>query len=230
MNCGLLLKTFILTLVMSVATGLARSQEAAGGTEPNDEESKFPEAEFFGSISFRSSSYVQPFWKRLSFDGHYFGGNENNVGYVGGGWEFRGKHWKIEPGFGVAFGDNGFRTMPAIAIRWGYEQAWFISEGLYVQGLLNTPLFPKGTEPEPGQPPTKTVVPSIADGNHVSVRWRRLTVGGLWEHQQFREGKEWKGGVRIVYRVQSHLSLALEALGPGSEVRGGILLHPSEKD
>ena len=72
-----------------------------------------------GSPSFRTASLVQPLWSDLSADGHYFGGDENNVGFVGGCWTFHGESWKIAPGFGVNFGDNGFRTMPAVALRWG---------------------------------------------------------------------------------------------------------------
>jgi hypothetical protein len=43
----------------------------------------FPEAEFVASSSFRSASYVQPLWKQLHFEGDYFGGDENDVGYTG---------------------------------------------------------------------------------------------------------------------------------------------------
>ena len=190
---------------------------------------RLPEAEFAASPSFRAGSLIQPLWKELGFEGHYFGGNENNVGYAGGSWTFRGEHWKIAPGFGVNFGDNGFRRMPALAVRWGYEQGWFVTEGLLVQGLLHTRFFPEGTEPEPGRPPTEEVVPSIADGNHMSGRWKRFTVGGTWEHMQFREGKEWKGGLRAAYKVIPSLSFTFFAMGPGAEVRGGILFQPKEQ-
>jgi hypothetical protein len=119
--------------------------------------------------------------------------------------------------------------MPALSFRWGYEHKWLVSEGLFVQGLLDTNLFPEGTEPEPGHPANEAVVPSIADGNHISARWKRLTAGGTWEHMQFREGKEWKGGVRIAYRILPSLSFTFFAMGPGAEVRGGILFQPKEK-
>lgn len=201
----------------------------AESTESNQKESKLPEAECVVSPSFRSASLVQPIWKRIGFEGDYFGGNENNVGYTAASWTFRGKYWMIAPGFGVAFGDNGFQTMPAFSIRWGYERAWFITEGLFVQGLMHTTLYPEGTEPTRGESAAVTVVPSIADGNHVSVRWKRLTAGGTWEHMQFREGREWKGGVRFAYRVLPPLSFTFFALGPGSEIRGGILFQPPEK-
>jgi hypothetical protein len=223
-----------------LATGLISSvsaQETTGAgqaarsapVEEKAEGKKLPEAEFVASPSFRSGSLIQPLWRDLSFDGHYFGGDENNVGFTGGSWTFHGEHWKVAPGLGVSFGDNGFRTMPALSVRWGYEKNWFVSEGLLVQGLLHTKFAPEGTEPEPGQSESESVVPFIADGNHVSARWKRLTVGGTWEHMQFREGKEWKGGVRAAYKVLPSLSFAFFAMGPGSEVRGGILFQPEEE-
>jgi hypothetical protein len=206
------------------------SDSSASKVEQNrSEESKLPEAEFVGSTSFRSASLVQRVWRDLSLDTHYFGGNENNVGFAGGSWTFHGESWKLAPSFGVNFGDNGFRTMPALTIRWGYERSWFVSEGLLVQGLLHTPLYPEGTEPEPGHSDIQSVIPFIADGNHVSARWKRLTAGGTWEHMQFREGKEWKGGVRVACRVISGLSFTFFAMGPGSEIRGGILFQPEKE-
>lgn len=207
-------------------------QASASSTElehHEGEESRLPEAEFVGSTTFRSASLVQPLWRHLGVEGHYFGGDENNVGYIAGNWTFRGEHWKVAPGFGAAFGDNGFQTMPALSVRWGYERGWFVTEGLFVQGLMHTKFVPEGTEPEPGHSETDSVAPSIADGNHISARWKRLTVGGTWEHMQFREGKEWKGGARIAYRVLPSLSFTFFALGPGSEIRGGILFQPEEK-
>jgi len=73
------------------------------------------------------------------------------------------------------------------------------------------------------------VVPSIADGNHISARWKRLIVGGTWEHEQFREGKEWKGGVRVAFRILPPLSFTFFAMGPGNEIRGGVLFQTEEK-
>lgn len=230
--------TLLVTLAAASCSPSVWAQEATTGptsTSPTEAEPsgskkyRLPEAEFVGSTSFRSASLVQPLWSDLNFEGHYFGGNENNIGYTGGSWAFHGKHWKIAPGFGVAFGDNDFRTMPAVTIRWGYERSWFITEGLLVQGLLHTKFFPEGTEPEPGHSAAESVVPSIADGNHVSARWKRLTLGGTWEHMQFREGKEWKGGVRVAFRVLPPLSFTFFAMGPGSEIRGGVLYQPEEK-
>jgi hypothetical protein len=229
----------VLIVVLATATlvSYAGAQEAAGtekatlspASEPASEKPGLPEAEFVGGTSFRSASIVQGLWSNLAVEGHYFGGDENNVGYTAGSWTFRGEHWKLAPGFGVSFGDNGFRTMPALSVRWGYERSWFVSEGLFVQGLLHTDFFPEGTEPEAGDSEGKSVVPSIADGDHVSARWKRLTAGGTWEHMQFREGREWKGGVRLAYRALPSLSLTFFAVGPSREIRGGILFQPREK-
>ena len=216
--------------LMGQETGTGQvSNRPTEAEEHRSEGYKLPEAEFVGSTSFRSASLIQSLWSGLNFEQHYFGGNENNVGYTAGSWTFHGEHWKIAPGFGVLFGDNKFQTMPALSIRWGYERNWFITEGLLVQGLEHTRFLPEGTEPEPGQPAVKSVVPSIADGNHISARWKRLTVGGTWEHEQFREGEEWKGGVRVAFRVLPPLSFTFFAMGPGSEIRGGVLFQPEEK-
>jgi hypothetical protein len=193
----------------------ATNQEQVNG---NRYKYRLPEAEFVGSPSFRSASLVQPLWRDIGAEGHYFGGEENNIGFVGGSWTFHGESWKLAPDFGVSFGDNGFRTMPALSFRWAYEHSWFVSEGLYVQGLLHTTLLPEGTESDPGQPAGESVVPSIADGDHVSARWKRFTAGGTWEHMQFREGREWKGGVRVAYRVLPALSFTFFAMGPGTEI------------
>jgi hypothetical protein len=235
-DLGRAMSILMLAAVTLVASALAQQPEVKQETHLSAEEersgregAKMPEAEFVGSPSFRSASLVQPLWRDVTADGHYFGGDENNVGFVGGSWTFHGESWKIAPSLGVNFGDNGFRTMPAFALRWAYERSWFVAEGLLVQGLLHTSLFPEGTEPEAGHPAGESVVPSIADGNHVSARWKRLTAGGTWEHMQFREGREWKGGVRVAYKVLPALSLTFFAMGPGSEIRGGILFQPKEK-
>jgi hypothetical protein len=226
-------------LAMTTFAPYASTQEGAGtgraAGSPTEikrsgsDEPRLPEAELVWSTSFRSASLVQPLRGDLNIEGHYFAGNENNVGYTAGSWTFHGENWKIAPGFGVAFGDNGFRTMPALSVRWAYERSWFVTEGLLVQGLLHTNFYPEGTEPEAGSPTGKSVVPSIADGNHISARWKRLTAGGTWEHMEFREGREWKGGVRVAYQVSPPLSLTFFAMVPGAEIRGGILFQPEEK-
>jgi hypothetical protein len=210
-----------LMVVLLLASGLSAQE-----SETPSETTRFPEAEFVASSSFRSAAYVQPLWKSLHFEGDYFGSDENDVGYTGGSWQFGWKGLRISPGFGIGFGGNGFRTMPAFSLRWAYERKWFVTEGLIVQGLLETQRLP-GNTPEVRE--EGTVRPTITDGDHASVRWRRLTVGGAWERIQFRE-VEWKGGGRVAFRIIPHLSAVVFVLGPGAEIRGGLLLHPAEKE
>jgi hypothetical protein len=235
LSAGVMLIAILATGALASSASAQEARDGAATTSPAateesaSKEYKLPEAEFVGSPSFRSASLVQGLWSDSNFEGHYFGGDENNVGYTAGSWTFHGEGWKIAPGFGVVFGDNGFRTMPGVSVRWGYERGWFITEGLLVQGLLHTTLVPEEEETEDGEPATKSVVPFIADGNHISARWKRLTEGGTWEHMQFREGREWKGGVRVAYRVLPSLSFTFFAMGPGSEIRGGILFQPEKK-
>ena len=94
-----------------------------------------------------------------------------------------------------------------------------------VHGLLDTPRSPADS---PEARAAGTVRPTITDGDHVSIRWRRLTVGGTWEHIQFRE-IEWKGGGRTAFRILPHLSAVAFVLGPGTEFRVGLILHPAEE-
>jgi hypothetical protein len=212
--------TLLLFSILLIASRLNAQQS---GTDSAT--TRFPEAEFAASSVFRSADYVQPLWKEFHFEGDYFGGDENDVGYTGGSWQFRMNKLQLSPGFGVTFGGNGFRTMPGFSFRWAYEKDWFVTEGLIVQGLLDTPRSPEDT-PEARE--EGTVRPTITDGDHVSVRWRRLTAGGAWERIQFRE-IEWKGGGRVAFRIFPHLSAVIFVLGPSTEFRPGLILHPAEE-
>jgi len=210
----------VLLIIFCIAASLrAQESESTSGDH-------FPEAEFVASASFRSASYVQPLWKGLRLESDYFGADENDVGYTGGSWEFHWRRLRFTPGLGVAFGGNGFRTMPALSFRWAFEKGWIISEGLVVQGFGNTPRVPEDTSEARAE---GSVRPTITDGDHLSVRWRRLMVGGTWERIQFRE-IEWKGGGRVAVRLFPHLSGVISFLGPGAEIRGGLILHPREED
>ena len=84
-------------------------------------------------------------------------------------------------------------------------------------------------EHETGENPS--IRPAISDGNHVSIRWKRVTVGGAWEYIHCREGNEWKGGGRLAVQLAHHFSVVLYVLGPGHvEFRGGFLIHPAKAD
>jgi hypothetical protein len=192
------------------------------------------EAEYVFSDVFRSGSYIQPLWKALSFEGHYFGGKAADTGFTGGSWTFRLGELKLSPGFGVLFGSKGFATTPSVSFRWDYERGWFVSQGLIVQGFRDSPVFREeeegGHESHGESTPVGYVRPTISDGNHVSARWKRLTVGGSWEHIQFREGDEWKGGPRVGVRILPRLSAVLYLLYPGrAEWRAGVLVHPKHE-
>ena len=128
------------------------------------------------------------------------------------------------PGVGVAFGDDHFTTTPTASFRWEFEKAWFVTQGLVLQCFRKSTIEKEG---EGGEAPAgQDIRPTISDGNHVSVRWKRVTLGGTWEHNQFREN-EWKGGSRLAIRVVRHASAMLYVLGPGrTEFRAGILIHP----
>ena len=207
-------------------------EAAQAAAEPNHEEEKaYPEAEFVASDIFRSGSLVFPAWKRLSFEGHYFGGTETDVGFTGASWTFRWKGLELAPGFGVSFGSNQFATAPSISFRWNYEKRWFVTQGLIIQGLRDTPIFSEDEGDEPGpKEPAGYVRPTISDGDHVSVRWKRLTVGATGEHIHFREGEEWKGGGRVAFRFAKRFSAVLYVLGPGrAEWRGGLIFHGPEE-
>jgi hypothetical protein len=222
-------------LALAQQTEQNRKSEAASGELQEAEESPSDvEIEFVASDIFRSGSYIQPLWRRLGFEAHYFGGEETDVGFVGGSWTFRIRELKLAPGVGVTFGNNQFKTGPAFSFRWDYERGFFVTQGLVIQGFRDTPVFGEEEEGEhngENREPISSVRPTISDGNHVSARWKRLTIGGTWEHIQFREGDEWKGGGRLGVRLLPRLSAILYVLGPGrAEWRGGILIHPPQHE
>ena len=236
---------FLLALTASLAVAAQDPTPPAGKTDsphPGKHEASHEtpsafEAEFVASDVFRSGSYVQPLWKGLGFEGHYFGGEKTDVGYTGGAWTFRFGELKLSPGFGVNFGSDHYATTPAFTFRWDYERGWFVTQGLVMQGFRKTPIFEEVHEGEHGRVaesadlvPVAYVRPAISDGSHVSFRWKRLTAGGTWEHIHFREGDEWKGGTRVAFRLLPRVSALLYVLAPSTEWRGGILIHPRQRE
>jgi hypothetical protein len=226
-------------LLCLVLAGFALAQDASPPQAPAEsKQEEAPEAEakegpadfeveFVASDIFRSGSYLQPIWRGLVFEGDYFGGKQADVGFLAAAWTFRLRGLKVMPGFGMVFGTNQFTTSPAVSVRWDYERKWLVSQGLWVQGLRQTPIFGEEAE-RPSRPPKPVsfVRPMIWDGNHISGRWKRLTIGGTWERIEFREGTEWKGGGRLGVRLLPRISGILYVLGPGrAEWRGGIMVH-----
>jgi hypothetical protein len=222
----------VLCTALAQETPSENKPEKEKTSEQKEEKREGPsafEAEFVASDVFRSGSYVQPIWRGLGFEGHYFGGETADVGFAGGSYTLGIGALKLAFGAGVAFGSNQFTTMPAFSFRWDYEKDWFVTQGLAVQGFRQTPMLneEESEHSETPSDPVSYVRPTIADGNHLSVRWKRLTIGGTWEHIQFREGDEWKGGGRLAFRLLPRVSAVLYVLGPGrAEWRGGVVIHP----
>jgi hypothetical protein len=195
----------------------------------SEDASRFPEAEFVASDTFRSCSYIQRVWSNLSFEAHCFGDTGTDVGHTGAAWLFRWRGLRLTPGAGVAFGSNHFATTPTVTLRWDLEEHWFLTQGLVIQALRESavPVAEDGEAIEQ----RRTLRPNISDGNHVSIRWSRVTIGGTWEHIHFREGDEWKGGGRLAFRIVRHASAILYVLGPGrTEFRAGLVIHPAKKE
>ena len=217
----------------AVVTNAAPQEEQKEKKEEAEEKDHF-EAEFVASDIFRSGSLIVPLARRIAFEGHYFGGTETDVGYTGVSWAVIWKGLKLAPGFGVTFGSNKFTTGPAFSLRVDYERKWFVAQGLAVQSFRSTPIFAEEEEEHESSSPAEPVGfvrPTISDGNHVSARWKRMTLGGTWEHIAFREGDEWKWGGRLAIRILPRVSGILYVLAPGrAEWRGGILIHPPETE
>jgi hypothetical protein len=197
-------------------------QKGTSGSQPEPSEDKnFPEAEFVASSKFRSFSYLQPLAKDLNFEGHYFGVEDVDVGALNASWTFRlGKSVKLSPGVGVYFGEHQ-RTGPAFTFRWEVEKGPIISQGLLIQGFRKVKVEEAAAEEE------NSVYPNIWDGNHVSLRYRRLEIGPTWERIHSREGNEWKGGGRVAVDIFPHVTAVMFVMAPETEVRGGIIIHPS---
>jgi len=109
-----------------IAAGIALAQSPP--LEPHEGPAAF-EAEFVASDIFRSATYLQPLWRRLGFEGHYFGGTETDVGFTGASWTLAVHDLKVSPAVGVLFDSNHFATTAAVSFRWEYEHAWFVTQG-----------------------------------------------------------------------------------------------------
>jgi hypothetical protein len=230
------LSTFLLAMILVPVTSAQEKSETSTanashqpkGTDGSKaqaegEEKSFPEVEFVASSEFRSFSYVQPLTRGLNFEGHYFGIEDVDVGAVSGSWTFRlGKSVKLSPGFGVYFGERQ-RTGPAFTFRWEVEKGPIFSQGLFIQGFRKVKVGEEAEE-------EKSVYPSIWDGNHVSLRYKRLEVGPSWERVHTREGNEWKGGGRVAVRIFRNVSAVMFVMAPETEVRGGIIIHPARHE
>ena len=89
------------TILVLVTVSIALAQESAKPQEAREGPADF-EAEFAASSIFRTGSYLQPLWRGLGFDGHYFGGTATDTGFTGASWTFRIRKLKLSPGFGTS--------------------------------------------------------------------------------------------------------------------------------
>lgn len=185
-----------------------------------------PEAEFVGSTEFRAASYIQPLWKRLSLEAHYYGVSRADVGIAGPSFEFRIKeHLKIAPGIGVAWG-SPLRTSPVAMLRMGFEKDW-----LFAEYNLITSLRAAQRENELEEVPTGEELiryAHLSDGDHVSYRWKRFQAGFSWEHISVRAESEWKTGFRVAVGLTRRLSFVTYTLFPEAEFRAGLRFTPEE--
>ena len=188
------------------------------------------EGDFVASNEFRAGSYIQPLWRGLEFEGHYFGGKTTDTGFTGAACRFHIGELKLTPGLGAFFGTNRFTTSPALSLRLDFEHGWLVAQGLVVRGFRETPVY-SHEEGGGDHAPVSYVKPKISDGNHLSARWKRIEIGGTFEHIEFREGSEWKEGGRLAFRVLPRLSAIVYVLGPGkAEWRFGVLVHRERRE
>jgi hypothetical protein len=195
----------------------------------------FPEVEFAASGGFRAGTYIQPLWRGLNLEGHYFGVSHADLGIAGGSWTFRlGRHVELAPGMGVLFGSPAL-TSPALTLRVVVEKDWFVAAANFIQSLRESEFPAEGngeaaehSEESEHAGEAKVRYAHLSDGNHVSVRWWRLETGFSWEHIAARTEDEWKSGARVAFRLHPHVSLLLYVLAPKTEFRGGILVHAGE--
>jgi hypothetical protein len=238
--CSFVSATALLLVVLSIGVmaqetgGAAPAKQTSGhsktaGHGSAHEGGRFPEIEALLSNEFRTVSYVQPLYRGLNFEAHYFGVKREieahgdphaepheewvDIGTLSASWTFRlGEHVKIIPGFGLYVGE-GQETAPSLTFRWDIEKGWLVSQGLFVASLYDFEDFGRV---------------SVWDGNHVSVRWKRIQLGPSWERIHTRHENEWKGGVRGSVRVARHLTIAAFVLAPKTEFRAGVIIHPGE--
>ncbi len=208
-------------------------QEPAEHEEEEEHEHEGPvEGEFVASTIFQGATLAVRLREPLALEMHYFGVEENDIGMVGLAWTFRWRELRVSPGLAWAFGAEN-RPAPVITARWTFESERWLTQGLFVQSLrayVPGPGSPHEGSPHEGEEHGGEEAAirhaSILDGIHVSARIGRAEIGPLVENIRYREEHEWKGGVRVAWRVGHHLKLIGQVLGPGTEVRGGLAWEP----
>ncbi len=221
----------MLLLAIALGCGSALSaqeveQPGAQRAEPEEHEEGPPrfEAELVASTIFQGARLAVRSSSPLTFESHFFGVETNEIGMVGLAWTFVHGGWRVVPGVAWAFGSEN-RPAPVVTLRWSYEHERWLSQGLWVQSLR--PYVPDHVEDhfEEHQGGGEAVVrhAGILDGAHASAVVGPWELGALVEHIRYREEREWKGGARVAWRAGHGLKIVGQALGPGAEVRGGLM-------
>jgi hypothetical protein len=213
-------------LLVAGLAGPARAQErAVAPAEPERAEGELEavaaEAEFAASTIYQTAFSSLRMGSPLRLDLRYFGVEENDIGMVGASWELRLGGLRLLPGAAWAFGREN-RPAPVLTLRWAFENEHVVSQGTWVQSLRAH--LPEQGEHDAAEHESEEVVrhAGVFDGVHVSARFGRLDVGPMVEHIRYREENEWKGGVRVAWRVARGLRVGGHVVAPDPEVRVGL--------
>jgi hypothetical protein len=218
-----------LFLLLASSTLYAQTESHPAGSKgtvkPDERPLFYPDVEFLASTQFRDAFFILPVWKKLNFEGHYFGDDHHDVGLIGGSWAFEfARKVTISPGLAVGFGTT-VGTAPAATLRWDVEHSWFHGEGFSSISLR------AAIQPKEEQGKTEfTRYSYISDGNHLSGRWKRIESGFFWEHIATREENEWKTGGRLAVALTRHLDFVAYLLAPDTEFRCGLHFHPPRRE
>lgn len=223
------MRPLVLLLFITVGCGSVLSAQGVEpalaqpeATEASEEEGppRF-EAEFVASTVFQGATLAIGSAWPLTLESHFFGVEESEIGMVGLGWTFAHRGLRVVPGVAWSFASNG-RPAPVVTVRWSYESTRWLTQGLWVQSLrAHLPETAEDDEPEDNEAQVRHA--SILDGVHASALIGRWEIGPLIEHVRHREEREWKAGARVAWRALEGLKLVGQVLGPGAEVRGGLV-------
>ena len=212
----------MIIFLAAAPTRASQQIQAGAAGEPESGEEETPpriEAEFIASTVFQEATVAARLSSPLSLDAHWFGIEENDIGVIGLSWNFGWRGLNLAPGLGWAFGREN-RPALVVTARWAYEHRRWLTEGLWVQSLKAH--LPERAEESAEASEEEVRYASVLDGVHVSARLGRAELGPLLEHIQYREEREWKGGVRAAWLVTRRVRLVAQVLGPDAEVRGGL--------
>ncbi len=220
-------RVFVLFITIGCGPALSaqdveRALAQPEGPEASEEEGPPRlEAEFVASTIFQGATLAIGTRWPLTFESHFFGVEESEIGMVGLGWTFSRRGLRVVPGVAWSFASDG-RPAPVVTVRWSYENPRWITQGLWVQSLREH-LPDTADEDEAEEDDEQVRYAGILDGVHVSALVGRWEIGALIEHVRHREEREWKGGARVAWRAVEGLKLVGQVLGPGAEVRGGLV-------